>query len=154
MWRSLEKPPETYTLTFTFSRCVQAMPDDSIELQVSASEGHVRQLAERLTDPEAARAETQRFVASFVRPHGMDRPATPIVAGTSASHQQIVANGWTNITGYDLTSGNELWRLRGGGDIPVASPIQAGTNSHDQSRALRRESVQMRFAPIQFEMPA
>jgi hypothetical protein len=40
---------------------------------------HVAQLGERLRDPEAARAETQRFVASFVRPHGLDRPATPIV---------------------------------------------------------------------------
>jgi hypothetical protein len=40
---------------------------------------HVRQLAEALADPESARAQTQRFVASFVRPHGLDRPATPFV---------------------------------------------------------------------------
>jgi hypothetical protein len=40
---------------------------------------HVAQLGERLRDPEAARAETQRFVGSFVRPHGLERPATPIV---------------------------------------------------------------------------
>jgi hypothetical protein len=41
---------------------------------------HVRQLAERLRDPDAARAETQRFVGSFIRPCGVERPATPIVA--------------------------------------------------------------------------
>ena len=40
---------------------------------------HVTQLGERLRDPEAAHAETQRFVASFIRPHGLDRSATPIV---------------------------------------------------------------------------
>jgi hypothetical protein len=40
---------------------------------------HVTQLGERLRDPAAAHAETQRFVASFVRPHGLERPATPIV---------------------------------------------------------------------------
>jgi hypothetical protein len=38
----------------------------------------VRQLSERLRDPEAARAEAARFVGSFIRPHGIDRPATPI----------------------------------------------------------------------------
>ena len=41
---------------------------------------HVRQLSDRLRDPEGARAETQRFIAGFVRPHGVDRPATPIFA--------------------------------------------------------------------------
>ena len=39
---------------------------------------HVGQLSDRLRDPAAARAETQRFVAGFIRPHGIDRPATPI----------------------------------------------------------------------------
>lgn len=43
---------------------------------------HVRQLGDRLADPEAARAETQRFVANFVRPHGLARPATPIFVDT------------------------------------------------------------------------
>ena len=41
---------------------------------------HVAQLSERLSDREEARAETQRFVAAFVRPHGIQRPATPIFA--------------------------------------------------------------------------
>jgi hypothetical protein len=45
----------------------------------STLEEHVAQLGERLNNPEAARAETERFVASFVRPHGLERPATPIV---------------------------------------------------------------------------
>jgi hypothetical protein len=41
-------------------------------------EEHVRQLSDRLRDPAAAHAETQRFVAGFIRPHGLERPATPI----------------------------------------------------------------------------
>jgi hypothetical protein len=46
----------------------------------STLEEHIRQLSERLRDPRAARAETERFVASFIRPHGLERPATPIFA--------------------------------------------------------------------------
>jgi hypothetical protein len=48
----------------------------------STLEEHVRQLSERLGDPEAARAETQRFISSFIRPHGVERPATPIFVDT------------------------------------------------------------------------
>jgi hypothetical protein len=51
---------------------------------------HVEQLAGLLRAPEAARAQTRRFVASFVRPHGVDRPATPIVADAI---EEIAASG-------------------------------------------------------------
>jgi hypothetical protein len=46
----------------------------------STLEEHIAQLSDRLRDPEASRAETERFVAHFIRPHGLDRPATPIFA--------------------------------------------------------------------------
>lgn len=46
----------------------------------STLEEHIRQLSDRLLDPEAAYAETQRFIASFIRPHGIDLPATPVFA--------------------------------------------------------------------------
>jgi len=46
----------------------------------SALDEHVAQLADRLRSPAASRAETDRFVASFIRPHGVDRPATPVFA--------------------------------------------------------------------------
>ncbi|WP_309714978.1 PQQ-binding-like beta-propeller repeat protein [Armatimonas sp.] len=36
---------------------------------------------------------------------------------------QIVVNGWKHIGGYDLKTGKELWKLVGGGDIPVPTPI-------------------------------
>jgi hypothetical protein len=50
-------------------------------LRVASSlDEHARQLA-RVLDEDAAGAERRRrFVESFVRPHGLDRPATPILA--------------------------------------------------------------------------
>ena len=41
---------------------------------------HLEQLAALLRDPEAARAELTRFVGSFIRPHGLDRPAAGLLA--------------------------------------------------------------------------
>ena len=57
------------------------LPENGGFLRIASSlDEHVRQLGDRLRDPEAARAETQRFVSHFIRPHGLDRPATPIFA--------------------------------------------------------------------------
>jgi hypothetical protein len=41
---------------------------------------HVAQLGEVLDDPDAQRAEIERFLVSFVRPHGLGQPATPLLA--------------------------------------------------------------------------
>lgn len=48
---------------------------------------------------------------------------------------QVVANGYPYIASYDFETGKELWRLRGGGDIPVPTPFVADglivlTNAH------------------------
>jgi len=50
-------------------------------------------------------------------------------------HAQIIVNGYRHIGGYDIDTGREIWRMRGGGDIPVPTPIIAHdlvyiTNSH------------------------
>jgi outer membrane protein assembly factor BamB len=60
--------------------------------------------------------------------------STPTVHATP-SRTQIVVNGWHHIGGYDLATGKSLWRMRGGGDIPVPTPIVAHdlifiTNAH------------------------
>jgi outer membrane protein assembly factor BamB len=39
---------------------------------------------------------------------------------------QVIANGYRHIGGYELHTGKEIWRLRGGGDIPVPTPVVAG----------------------------
>jgi outer membrane protein assembly factor BamB len=48
--------------------------------------------------------------------------STPILAETP-QRAQIIVNGWKHIGGYDFTTGREIWKLKEGGDIPVASPI-------------------------------
>jgi outer membrane protein assembly factor BamB len=36
---------------------------------------------------------------------------------------QLVVNGWKHMGGYDLDSGAEIWRMAGGGDCPVPTPV-------------------------------
>jgi len=43
----------------------------------------------------------------------------------AAGRKQIAVNGWHYTGGYDLTTGRNLWRLSGGGDIPVPTPVFA-----------------------------
>ncbi|MEM7392156.1 MAG: PQQ-binding-like beta-propeller repeat protein, partial [Verrucomicrobiota bacterium] len=43
--------------------------------------------------------------------------STPAVH--TGKHPQIVLNGWKHIGGYDIQTGKEIWKLEGGGDIPV-----------------------------------
>lgn len=42
-------------------------------------EEHVAQLAQAIADPEAAEAHNRAFIERFIRPHGLDVPATPLV---------------------------------------------------------------------------
>jgi hypothetical protein len=57
------------------------LPENGGFLQVSHSvEEHVAQLGAILRDPEPARAQTERFVRSFLRPQGLTVPCTPILA--------------------------------------------------------------------------
>jgi outer membrane protein assembly factor BamB len=60
--------------------------------------------------------------------------STPNVVETEAG-PQIVVNGWKHIGGYDARTGKEIWKLEGGGDIPVPTPQAAHglvfiTNAH------------------------
>jgi outer membrane protein assembly factor BamB len=47
---------------------------------------------------------------------------SPTVVETEG-RTQVVVNGYRHIGGYDLASGKELWRMGGGGDIPVPTPV-------------------------------
>jgi outer membrane protein assembly factor BamB len=49
---------------------------------------------------------------------------TPTV-DVRASRSQVIVNGYKHIGGYDLETGAELWKLVGGGDIPVPTPVVA-----------------------------
>ncbi len=55
------------------------LPENGGFLRIAATlDEHVAQLGACLQDPQTTHEETRRFVASFIRPHGVDRPATPI----------------------------------------------------------------------------
>ena len=69
--------------------------------------------------------------------------STPAVFPRSNGSRQIVVNGYKHIGGYDFDTGKELWRLVGGGDIPVPTPIRAGddgpiliTSAHGRMRPI------------------
>lgn len=62
---------------------------------------------------------------------------TPTVV-TLGGRTQLVCNGYKHMGGYDLRTGAELWKLGGGGDVPVPTPIVANeliilTNGHGRS---------------------
>lgn len=66
---------------------------------------------------------------------------TPAVV-TANGRTQVVVNGWHHIGGYDFATGKELWKLDGGGDIPVPTPIFADgllflTSAHGKVRPMR-----------------
>jgi outer membrane protein assembly factor BamB len=44
---------------------------------------------------------------------------------TNVGRTEIVVNGYKHIGGYDLRTGKPLWKMRGGGDIPVPTPVVA-----------------------------
>jgi outer membrane protein assembly factor BamB len=47
---------------------------------------------------------------------------TPTVY-TGKQYSQIIVNGYRHIGGYDIETGKEIWTMKGGGDIPVPTPV-------------------------------
>jgi outer membrane protein assembly factor BamB len=95
--------------------------------------------------------QTNSFLAAFDLQSGRevwrtargDVPTwgTPAIVKT-ADRTQIVVNGWHHSGGYDFVTGKELWRLNGGGDIPVPTPLFANnlvyfTSAHGKLRPMR-----------------
>jgi outer membrane protein assembly factor BamB len=67
--------------------------------------------------------------------------STPVIAATP-ERTQIIVSGWKQIGGYDFATGRQLWTLKQGGDVPVASPILASdmvilTSAHGRDRPMR-----------------
>lgn len=66
---------------------------------------------------------------------------TPAVISADG-RTQIVVNGWHHSGGYDFATGRDLWKMDGGGDIPVPTPITAHgfvylTSAHGKFRPMR-----------------
>ncbi len=77
---------------------------------------------------------TNSFLAAFDLTDGKELWRTPRkdvpTWGTptiveAAGRTQIVVNGWHHTGGYEFATGRELWKLDGGGDIPVPTPVFA-----------------------------
>lgn len=71
---------------------------------------------------------------------------------------QILVNGWKHIGGYHFDTGEEIWKLSGGGDIPVPTPIVGDelayfTSAHGMFRPIRgiRLSAQGDITPPEVE---
>jgi outer membrane protein assembly factor BamB len=67
--------------------------------------------------------------------------STPTVAKVG-EQTQILVNGWHHTGTYDFASGKEIWKLDGGGDIPVPTPVVAHgfayfTSAHGKFRPMR-----------------
>ena len=95
--------------------------------------------------------QTNSFLAGFSIADGKELWRTPrsdvptwstpaIVNADGKTH--IFVNGWHHTGGYDLATGKEIWKLKGGGDIPVPTPIVAHglayfTSAHGRFRPMR-----------------
>jgi len=95
--------------------------------------------------------QTNSFIAAFELTHGREVWRTPrrdvptwstptVIEGSGRA--QIAVNGWHETGGYDLDTGRNLWRMDGGGDIPVPTPVSAHglvyfTSAHENYRPLR-----------------
>ena len=72
--------------------------------------------------------------------------------------QLFAVNGYKHIGGYEFSTGKEIWRLEGGGDIPVPTPVVAHglifiTNAHGRMRPIYgvRTSAAGEVAPTEAE---
>ena len=59
---------------------------------------------------------------------------------------QLIVNGYRHSGGYDPETGDELWKISGGGDIPVPTPVVSDdliilSSSHGNARPLRAISL-------------
>jgi outer membrane protein assembly factor BamB len=73
--------------------------------------------------------------------HDVPTWGTPTVT-KAGDRTEILVNGWHHSGAYDFTDGREIWKLDDGGDIPVPTPIVAGslaffTSGHGSQRPMR-----------------
>ena len=91
------------------------------------------------------------FIASFSLADGhevwrtkrKDVPtwSTPAIAKVG-DRTEILVNGWHHTGSYDFANGQEIWKIDGGGDIPVPTPIVSDgmvyfTSAHGGQRPMR-----------------
>jgi hypothetical protein len=133
------------------------LPENGGFVRIAATlEDHVHQVSDRLQDTAAARAETARFVASFVRPHGVDRPATPIfvdvverLAASPAPRPESIPL-WTYPLRLVVLSGAGVqafvsWVARGGARPRVPRLMRVGLHRGGKVARAARKQVRRAF---------
>jgi outer membrane protein assembly factor BamB len=96
-------------------------------------------LSEQYVAAYDARDGHQLWRATHKEPGGTW--CTPAIS-TTGGRTQVVVNGWKQIGGFDFNDGREIWKIEGGGDIPVPTPLVVGdmvflTSAHGKFRPLR-----------------
>ena len=77
-------------------------------------------------------------------------PTVDVTRGTG----QVILNGYRHIGAYALEDGQPLWWLKGGGDIPVPTPVVSDglvfiTNSHGRMRPIYAIRLDRSLSPRQ-----
>jgi outer membrane protein assembly factor BamB len=101
---------------------------DKVIVQCDCLNAHFVAILDLKTGEEIRRIDRDGEVATW---------STPLIV-TTANRSQIVCNGYHQMAGYDLQTGDRLWHLTGGGDVPVPTPLFANgliylTNGHGRS---------------------
>jgi len=119
------------------------LPENGGFLRVGSTlEEHAAQLAEVLRDPGVTRAQTLGFVRHFLRPHGMDRPCTPILV---EALERVAADGPRVARGEGV--GTKLLRVA---VAPLAATMRAadrmeGVNAAKAGHTLRRRTRKVAY---------
>jgi hypothetical protein len=93
-------------------------------LEVARSfEEHLAQLARALNNPEETRQQVRDFIAKFVRPAGLDRPATEIVVQAIEEARTLKPRPWTTPASAPLLRAL-LWPAA----VPVRSKVLGAIN--------------------------
>lgn len=102
-------------------------------LEVANSfEEHLVQISRALNNPDGTQQQVQDFIAHFVRPAGLDRPATDIVVEAIENAQTIKAQPWT-VPSLAPLARALLW--------PVALPVRSkvlGAINPEMHRGIER----------------
>jgi len=124
------------------------LPENGGFLRVASTfDEHVRQLSDVLSRPDEVREETARFVASFIRPHGVGVPCTPLVAdaieavGRSTARRARPTPRWAPLVWPVLFAGGAyagLWWLATDPKAVRSLRKKAGMRLHRARRVLAR----------------
>ena len=99
---TLRAPDFAHSQAGTLHFAHLANADEGLLYAGATMEEHLTQLREGLSNPAALMERTRSFVRSFVRPHGLERPAAPILAagieelGRHGRHEPVPDPWWTS----------------------------------------------------------